>query len=106
MPPRFRRTRSPNGVFAGMPKLMSAAGNANIVQVFEQKTTRSGRRPKNVYANGADFGTPNRLFFVGTPEAFTDSNHNIIPAPTAPFLRTRRPASRHPRPCGGCYGMG
>lgn len=50
-----------------------------------QKTTGRGRRPKNVYAN--DAGTdPEPARFVGTREAFTDSNHNIIPAPTGPFF--------------------
>jgi hypothetical protein len=61
----------------------SEAGNANIVHVLVQKTIGSGRR-RNVYANGA---AGNRLVFVGTREAFTRSNHNIDPAPSADFFK-------------------
>ena len=61
----------------------SPAGSANIVYVLVQKTTGSGPR-RNVYANGA---TGNRLVFVGTLDAFTRSNPEIDPAPSAEFFK-------------------
>jgi hypothetical protein len=69
--------------FTGAQSLVaSEAGNANIVHILVQKTTGSGRRD-NRYANG---GTDNKLTFVGSPSAFTQSNRNIDPTPAAEFF--------------------
>jgi hypothetical protein len=58
------------------------AGNANIVHVLVQKTTGSGPRD-NRYASGGD---DNKLVFVGSPRAFTDSNPTINLAPADGFF--------------------
>jgi hypothetical protein len=65
--------------------VVSPAGNVNTVHVLVQPTTGSGPRA-NVYADGAGLGTGNRLVFVGSLAAFTDSNHHIDPAPLAAFF--------------------
>jgi hypothetical protein len=63
----------------------SRPGNANIVHVLIQETTGSGSRA-NKYADSVGGGSMNKLVVVGSPTAFTDSNHNIIPRPDDRFF--------------------
>jgi len=70
-------------------------GDRNTLTVLVRNSTGSGQRA-NVYANvlgpmqPMNFGTGNRLAFVGTPAEFAESNVGIVPPPPAKFFTARR----------------
>jgi hypothetical protein len=77
--------RGGNSLVAGM-----SPGNFNELRVTMRNVTGSGSRTNSYINSTANPGIGNRLSIVGSLNAFSRTNQNIVPAPDAQFFTAGR----------------